>query len=94
MPLIARLMGIDPEMNGARIAVHQYFAAVAERKRGEITSQQVIDAFDLAPDEVADTTNLVASSMTREEMHDVCCMAEQFIPPYNTVTAVRTRLGL
>jgi hypothetical protein len=87
-------MGLDPETNGPKLWVHQFFAAVAERKRGEITDQQVIDAFDLSSDEVTDTTALVVGPLTREEMHDVCCMAEKGIAPYNTVVAVETRLGL
>jgi hypothetical protein len=87
-------MGLDPDTNGPKLPVHQYFAAVAERKRGEITDQQVIEAFSLASDEIVDTTTLVQGSLTREEMHDVCCMAEQRIPPYNTEAAVETRLGL
>jgi hypothetical protein len=94
MPLYDRLMGLAQP----KLPVHQFMAMVAERVRNDVTTQQVTDAFALAPDEVTDATTLTQrvtqALLTKDEVHDVLLLAEAAIPPYTTVAAVKARLGV
>lgn len=98
MALIARLMGEDPEVYGKKLPVHQYVAAVAEVARGSATAAPLVAKFDLDATEQAQTQALInavtGGTLTRVEVHDVLLMAEQRLPPYTSVAAVESRLGL
>jgi hypothetical protein len=94
MPLYERLMGLDDP----KLPVHQFMAMVGERVRNQVTTQQVVDAFALSPDEVTDATTLTqrvtSAALNKDEVHDVLLLAERLTPPYDTVAAVKTRLGV
>lgn len=91
MALIERLMGLETP----KIPTHQFMAAYAEFKRSQMTSAQVIAAFNLTAAEQTEATNLLGvSTLTRADVHDVLMLAEQRIAPYTTAAAVRTRLGI
>lgn len=100
MALIERLMGL--EGFGDKLSPHKLVAAVAENTRGELTNQQVIDAFTLDSGEQQEalalrdrvTTGPTGDRLTRELIHDVLLLAESRIAPYDTAQAVRDRLGI
>lgn len=105
MPLYERLMGIGDVV---KIPVHQFQAAVGEFGRGRLTqaqAQAVIESVSgapLAPDEVTDTQtllNTVTGTATAKlaratEIDHVLMLAERRPPGYDTVAAVKTRLGV
>jgi len=91
-------MGLDEEVNGPRLPVHQYVASVAEVARGNASAAPLIAFYSLDAEEQAQTQTLIdaveGGQLTRIEVHDVLLMAESGAPPYTTVIAVETRLGL
>jgi hypothetical protein len=98
MPLIERLMGLEEP----KLPTHQFIAAVAENTRGEMTNQQIIDAFALDPGEQTEavalrdrvTTGPTGDRLNRALIHDVLLLAEQGIAPYGSAQAVRDRFGI
>lgn len=100
--LYERLTGLDlvrPETGDSlKIPIHQFCSYLAERRRGRVTNAQVIAAFALSVEDQAELItlwNLVSGgTLTAAEVEDVLRIAEQRIAPYDTVLAVRTRLGV
>lgn len=91
MSLLDRLLSKeDPNL-----AVHQFTAAVAEYKRGAITGQQVIDAFDLSAAEAISLQefldNMDAATIDREKVHDVLLLG---VMDHYTKIKVKIELGL
>ena len=80
------------------IPVHQFIAAAAEVAKGNMTNNQAKTAFGLSTAEGNEALTLIArvqnGQLTRTEIHDVLLLAETRIPPYDTVAAVKTRLGV
>ncbi len=102
MALIERLMHTDPD-DGQHIAVHQFFAAMAEVNSGYLTLAQVKSFLNTSPEDDAEL-DVLAASVTgsvaaRQEIingfHAVLMLAEtKDIPGYTTEAQVRARLGL
>jgi len=94
MGLYERLMGDEQP----KIPVHQFTAAVAEKKRLKITTQQVIDAFGLSAGEQTEVATLFTAVdgvlLTREMVIDVLNLAERKLAGYTTAALVKTRLGV
>lgn len=104
MPLIERLMGIEPEV---KIPVHAFFAANHQRIDGALTRQNVIDLFAMDADDVTEYDALAAlaptgstalataqKAMFLEKVHSVLMLAEGRYPGYDTPAAVRAKLGI
>ena len=76
MPLFERLVGTEDP----KLPVHQFMAALAEYKRGEVTGVQVATAFDLSAGEATNLQefldNLDADTISRDVIHDVLLLAE------------------
>jgi hypothetical protein len=94
MGLYERLLRLeDPP-----IPVHQFIAAAAEVSRGTMTNLQARTALNLSGAEGTEANALIArvtsAALSRVEIHDVLLLAELRIPPFNTVAAVKTRLGV
>ena len=89
---------LPPEQRG--IPQHAFVSMMAERARGRVTNQQVIDAFQFDAGEVVELQALVArfttggSRLTREEFEEVVYIAASRIAPYDTIAAVTARLGV
>lgn len=70
---------INPEATN-RIAVHRLGAAVGEYMRGKLDAQQVIDSFNLAPDEVSQLqsilTRISAGDISYQHVEDVFILVE------------------
>ncbi len=94
MGLYERIMGLE----NPRIPAHQLQAMLAERRRGNVTNNQVGNAFGLSPAEAAEVGTLVQrvidGAVEVKELDDVLLLASSRTPPYNTVNAVKTRLGV
>lgn len=103
MALVERLMALEEPW----LPVHAFFAANYERIEGRLTRQQVIDMFamNLAAiveyDALAATaptgTNALAMALKAlfvEKIHAVFILAEGRYDGYNTIMAVRAKLGL
>ena len=96
MGLYERLMEIETP----KISVHNFMAVLAERKRGFITTNQVITNLALSTAEQTELQRLVArvldlvTPLTAIEIHDVLIMSEHGGVPYTTVEAVKTRFGV
>lgn len=93
MSLLTRLISpSDPE---DKLPVHTFMAALAEYKRGVITGQQVIDAFELDSAEATQLQNFLdnldTSSIDRTLIHDVLLLGEA--GHYNEAQA-KSRLGI
>jgi len=94
MSLYTRLMGLTTP----KISVHAFYSILAERKRGTVTNQQIIDAFQLSAAEQTElgtlwnrvNTDLLLASV----VDDVLILAEQRIAPYDTEALVKARLGV
>jgi hypothetical protein len=94
MALYDRLLGYSEP----KIAVHQFQALLAERKRGFATNAEIIAAFGL---DVAEQTEVVtlwgrvnSGAVSAAEVHDVFLLGETRTAPYDSVQAVKTRLGV
>lgn len=78
MSLLTRL--IAPSDSEEKLPVHTFMAALAEYKRGAITGQNVVDAFELSVSEATQLQdfldNLDASSIDRTLIHDVLLLGE------------------
>ncbi len=88
-----RITGAEP-----RIPIHYFYAMLFEYQRGEVNVAQVSAAFAL---DAADRTELAklkaevdAGRLTVSEIQDVLMLAESTLAPYNTVAAIKTRLGI
>jgi len=94
MSLYTRLMGIDTP----KISVHAFYSLMAERKRGKVTNQDVIDAFGLSAGEQTELSTLWTrinnDLLLAAELDDVLICAEHRIAPYDTEAEVKTRLGV
>jgi len=81
-----------------RIPVHQFVACAAEVSRGNMSSVQARNAMNLSAAEGTEANALIArvmsAALSRVEVHDVLMLAELRIPPFDTVAAVKTRLGV
>lgn len=88
---------VNPDESN-RIPVHTLFAALAERKRGNLTNAQVAAAFELDSEEGTELLTLWGKvnndTLTPAEIHDVFILAEAGVAPFNTVAGVKTRLGV
>lgn len=97
MTLLTRLIA-PQELGGGvtevKLPVHQFLAALAEVRRGEVTRAQLIAGFslDASEEEQLDTfiSRMAADSISREEVHDVLMLAEN---GFRTPAQVLTRLG-
>lgn len=82
-----------------KIPVHGFMAALAERKRGRVTAQQIVTTFQLDAAAQADAVALNArfddavNPLTGVELHDVLLLADAGLA-YQTVNALKTRLGV
>ena len=82
-----------------KIPVHAFMAAMAERKRGRVTAQQIVNLFGLDAAAQIDATALSArfddlvDPLNGVELHDVLLLADAGIG-YTTVTALKNRLGV
>ena len=94
MSLYTRLMGLTEP----KISVHAFYSMMAQRKRGRVTNQQVIDAFGLSAAEQTELTTLWGrvntDALNAQEIDDVLILAEQRIAPYTTEAAVKTAFGV
>jgi len=82
-----------------KIPVHAFMAALAERKRGQITGANIVTLFDL---DATATTEVIAlnarfddvvTPLTGVEVHDVLLLADAGLG-YTTVAALKNRLGV
>jgi hypothetical protein len=94
MSLYTRLMGLsDP-----KISLHAWRSLLAERKRGKVTNQDVIDAFQLSAGEQTELTTLWGrinnDLITVDEVDDTLICAEHGLAVYDTEAKVKTRLGV
>lgn len=93
MSLLDRLLNDSPD--GDNLPVHEFMAALAEYRRGSVTSSQVVNAFDLdsgeanALQEFLD--NLNADTIDRAKIHDVLLLGAADL---YTKAKVKTELGL
>lgn len=91
MGLLQRLLGTEEE----KLPAHQFMAALAEYKRGAITGQNVVDAFDLDVDEAIALQgfldNLDSDAIGRQLIHDVLLLGET---GHYTEAQVKSRLGI
>lgn len=100
MGLYERLMGFEDP----KIAVHQFMGVMQEISLGFMTGAQGVAAFNLSPSEATEASTLqatIAAEPTANEKklkavedERVLMVAEQHIVPYDTVAAVKTRLGV
>lgn len=93
MSLLTRLISpSDPE---DKLPVHTFMAALAEYKRGAITGQQVIDAFELSGTEATSLQkfldNLDGDSINRALIHDILLLGEA---GHYTESQAKARLGI
>ena len=101
MSLLTRL--ISPSIpNGERkLPVHQFTAAIAEYKRGELSGVEFVAMFELSGDEVTTlqtwAANVSGSSKSAEqirtEVEDILELGEAGFYDLNTVQARLTSLG-
>ena len=95
MGLYERLLRLEEP----RIPVHAFMAALAERKRGRVTANQIISVFGLDPTATTEAAALnarfddVVSPLTGTEVHDVLLLADAGLA-YTTPTALKNRLGV
>lgn len=103
MGLYERIMGTELP----RVPVHQFMAAMQEYVLGQMTGAQATAAFNLSPGEQTQALALrdrllaessASSNLQRRlkalEFENVLILASTRIPPYDTVAAVTTRLGV
>lgn len=86
------------QLQDPNIPVHTFIAVVAEHAKGNMTNNQARTALNLSAAEGNEAITLSArvqsGALTRTEVHDVLLIAWDRIPPYDTVAAVKTRLGV
>ncbi len=91
MALLDRILGTE----APKIPAHQFVAALAEYKRGEVTGAQVATAFGLSQPEIAALGNWLSrldnNSINREIVDDVLMLGEA---GYYTKAQVQNRLGV
>jgi hypothetical protein len=81
------------------LPIHGFQAALAERKRGKVTAQQIINLFGLDATAQVEAAALNArfddlvNPLTGPEVHDVLLLASGGIA-YTTVAALKNRLGV
>lgn len=94
MGIYERMMQID----APNIPVHLFVAVVAEHAKGNMTNNQARTALNLSAAEgneaIALSARVQGGQLTRTEVHDVLLIAWDKHPPYDTVAAVKTRLGV
>lgn len=103
MALYERLMGLEDP----KIPVHQFMSAMQEFMLGNMTGAQAASALDLDVGEQAQalalrdrllTESSANSNLARRikglELEQVLALAEDLVPPYDTVAAVTARLGV
>ncbi len=100
MALYPRLMGLEQP----KIAVHQFFGVMQEIALGFMTGPQGVAAFALSPAEATEASTLQAviaaeptatdKKLKAVEFERVGMVAEQLIPPYDTVAALKARYGV
>lgn len=101
--LYERLLGLQEP----KIPIHTFFSVMQEFALGNMTGAQASAAFNLDASEQAEATTLLNKILTEAatngaiarrvkalEYENVLIVAESLIPPYNTVAAVKTRLGV
>ena len=101
MGLYERIVGTEPDRAGlpTKISPHSFMAVLQENIRGQLSNPQSVSAFvpPLNAGEIVEATaiknRIIATTLTRAELHDVLLLAEAFIPPYDTRAGVATRLG-
>jgi hypothetical protein len=94
MGLWERVVGTEEP----KIAVHAFFAMASERRRGKVTDADVYNAFGLSAGEQTEFQTFLAllnkNVRSAQELHEVLIAAESGLAPYDTVAAVKTRLGV
>ena len=93
MGLITRL--VSPELGETKLPVHQFTAALAEYKRGELTGLNLVDMFDLSTEEQTTLatwlSNIDGSGQTateiRTEVEDILELGERELYSVATVTS-------
>ncbi len=103
--LVERLMGLPGF--GDKIAVHMFFASNHQRIDGELTRQDVIDAFQMSAADIVEydalaalaptgtaALNVAQKAMFIEKIHAIFILAEDRFPGYTTAALVRAKLGL
>ena len=94
MGLYERLLRIEEPP----IPVHTFVAVAAEWAKGNMTNNQARTALALSAAEGNEAQTLVSrvtgGFVSRTELHDVLLISETRIPPFHTVAAVKTRLGV
>lgn len=94
MGLYERIVGIERP----KISPHTILSCLAERKRGKLTNQQVIDILTLSPTEQTElitlVTQVINNVLTSNEIEDVFILGEHGSAPYDTVGAIKTRFGV
>jgi hypothetical protein len=104
MALYERLIGLDGH---SKIPIHQFMSVMQEYALGNMTGIQARDAFTLDATDITEATTLlnrlllesstnggIARRVKALELENVLILAENQIPPYDTVAAVKTRLGV
>lgn len=103
-------MGIYERIAGSeqpKIPVHPFMAAMQEYMLGNLSGAQATAAFTLSPAEQTEALALrdrllteasananLARRLKALEFENVLILLETGIPPFNTVAAVKTRLGV
>jgi hypothetical protein len=96
MSLLSRL--VDPAEGEVKLRSHQFMAALAELKRGEVTRAQVVAAFGLSASEETQLDTFIdnhagtgSKAINREEIHDALLLGEA---GHYTLAQVKARLGV
>jgi hypothetical protein len=91
MALLDRVLGTEEP----KIPIHQFMAALAEYKRGEVTKQNVVDSFSLSAGESTALQTWLDSldidAINRAMIHDVLLLGETGL---YSKTQVQSRLGV
>ena len=98
MGLYERIIGSEQP----KISPHQILALFGEVARGQIAKAQAQAVLQLSPGEILEAetlfgtfTGTVSNKVLRAiEVHDVLLLAESRSAPYDTVAAVKSRLGV
>lgn len=107
MGLYERLAGLDPAVHGAKIPVHTFMSAMQEYMLGNMSGAQATAAFNLTPAEQTEalalrdrllaepsTTNGIQRRLKGLEIENVLILLETQTAPFDSVAAVKTRLGV
>lgn len=107
MGLYERLGGFDPATHGPKIEIHTFMSTMQEYMLGGMSGAQATAAFTLTPGEQTEALALRdrillessanGNSLRRLkalEFENILILLERRVAPFDTVAAVKTRLGV